>query len=342
MLSPVASHLASAQQTNSWGGTAQAVAHGVPGQQYSFGLWGDMPYARNGDVPKMPALLESLDGSGVLFNVFLGDIKDGASRCDEEHYTSAIARFNGLASPTVYIPGDNEWTDCHRLNNGGYNGIERLEYIRRTMINTAESFGQRKMILDHQGRLGGKFAENVRWAYGDVTFVGLNVPGSNNNKVNSPEECTNLSARTLADCEVGNAEYQERDAANIAWLRDSFRVAQERGNVGVVVVIQADPVFDRPETPLVDERSAPSNDGYNAFIETLATETQAFPGQVLLVHGDSHYFTVDKPLFNVNNPIRNFTRLQLFGSPSIHWVRIDVNPRSASVFSITPVFVPGN
>ena len=36
------------------------------------------------------------------------------------------ADFDRFADPLVYTPGDNEWTDCHRANNGGYNPLERL------------------------------------------------------------------------------------------------------------------------------------------------------------------------------------------------------------------------
>ncbi len=51
----------------------------------------------------------------------------------------------------MYVPGDNEWTDCHRVNNGGYNALERLDFIRRTLFNVEQSFGQHKMALEHQG-----------------------------------------------------------------------------------------------------------------------------------------------------------------------------------------------
>ena len=36
-------------------------------------------------------------------------------------------RFN---DPLVYTPGDNEWTDCHRANNGKYDPLERLAALR--------------------------------------------------------------------------------------------------------------------------------------------------------------------------------------------------------------------
>ena len=332
-----------------FGGIAAAHAQQVPvstaapaGQTFSFGLWGDMPYVKSGDASKMTELVEDMNRAPIAFSIFDGDIKDGSSLCTDDQYAGAIERFNNFAAPVIYVPGDNEWTDCHRLNNGGYNNLERLAYVRRTMFSAAESFGQRRLLLEHQGPLGGQYAENTRWVYGDVVFVGLNVPGSNNNKVSSAQECTKSSARTQTDCDADNAEYLARDAANNEWLRQSFQVAKARGAAGVMVVIQADPGFDLPETEDLNERERPSVDGYSSFLQRLLEETVFYQGQVVLVHGDTHFFKIDKPLIDQANMVRNFTRVETFGSPNVHWIKVDVNPRSATVFSFTPVLLPGN
>ena len=173
-------------------------------------------------------------------------------------------------------------------------------------------------------------------------FVGLNVPGSNNNYVKAGECLNSKSVRTQADCDADNAEYRARDANNIAFLRESFQRARAERAVGVMVVVQADPGFDLPETETLDERSLPAYDGYTAFLDALAAETQAFDGQVVLVHGDTHFFKVDKPLFNQASLLRNFTRVETFGSPNVHWVKVTVDPRSRNVFSFEPMLVPGN
>ncbi len=316
-----------------------ALHHG----RFSFGLWGDMPYAKNGDDPKIPALVASMNAAHLAFTVFDGDTKDGSSACTDELIgPQAIARFNQLRAPMVYVPGDNEWTDCHRINNGGYNALERLGFLRSQLANTEYSFGQRKMELQRQGQPGQPYSENTRWVYGSVVFVGLNVPGSNNNKVNDGACLSKKSVRTLADCADDNAEYAERNAHNLAWLKESFDIAKARGAAGVMVVIQADPGFDLPETEDVNERNLPDNNGYTDFLDALANEAQAFPGQVVLVHGDTHFFKIDKPLFSQKNMLKNFTRVETFGSPNVHWVKVTVEPRGANVFHFEPVIVPGN
>ncbi len=307
-------------------------------QRFHFGLWGDMPYAKARDELKMPALLASINAGNIAFSLYDGDIKDGSSHCTDKVFADALTMFNSMTMPVIYIPGDNEWTDCHRLNNGGYDTQERLTTLRKVMFATPGSLGKKRMPLQHQGKTGEKFVENTRFTYGNIVFVTLNIPGSNNNKVLDDRECTDRSARTPAVCATSKAEYLERDVANIAWLKEGFALAKSQKSPGLVVAFQADPGFDLPETE-IDERQHPSVSGYTQFLAQLVSETEQFKGQVLLVHGDTHYFKVDKPLYNPAKALPNLTRVQTFGSPSIHWVRVSVDPRTPNVFSIQPVMV---
>ncbi|MGY0196417.1 hypothetical protein ACWA7J_15235 [Leptothrix sp. BB-4] len=307
---------------------------------YTFGLWGDMPYKKAGDDSRLPAVLASINASDIAFSIYDGDIKDGSSRCDDAIYTDALKMFGGMKQPVVYIPGDNEWTDCHRTNNGGYDALERLAHLRRVMFPTLDSLGATTMPLVHQGKAAGdKYIENVRFSRGPVVFAGLNVPGSNNNVILNAKECTAKSARKAADCDASNAEYLERDAANIVWLKQTFEQARTEKARGIVLVIQADPGFDLPETEDLDESTQPAVSGYRNFMSEIAKLTEAFDGQVLFVHGDTHAFKIDKPLHAPNNMLTNFTRLQTFGSPSLHWVKVTVDPTSANLFRIDPVIV---
>jgi hypothetical protein len=36
-------------------------------------------------------------------------------------YDLAAKNFAAFQAPLVYVPGDNEWTDCDRASNGSYN-----------------------------------------------------------------------------------------------------------------------------------------------------------------------------------------------------------------------------
>jgi hypothetical protein len=296
--------------------------------RYTFGLWGDLPYDTAQEA-RVRDLTGDMNDAKLAFSVFDGDFKSGGTPCTDDAYTKAIERFNAFEAPVVYVPGDNEWTDCHRISNRGYNNLERLAHLRRVMFSGPSSFGRRTMALDPQSPGN---PENRRFAYGDVLFITLNVPGSNNNEVNTAAECTTGSVRTKADCDADNAEFLARDAANRTWLRESFARARSAGAPGVVVIFQADPGFDLPETG-VDERAQPSVDGFTPLLEALVAETRAFEGQVALVHGDTHYFSVDKPLVDQAHLLENFTRVETFGSPNVHWVQATVDIRNPNLFT---------
>jgi len=78
-------------------------------------------------------------------------------------------------------------------------------------------------------------------------------------------------------------------------------------------------------------------------VNALRTKTMNFSGQVVLVHGDSHYFKVDKP---INLPsggvLANFTRVETFGARQTHWVSATINPNDPNLFEFRQRIVRGN
>jgi hypothetical protein len=145
---------------------------------FSVGLWGDVPYSAEQET-RLAALTQHMNAAGLAFSVFDGDLKNGTSPCDDAGYTTAIARFNAFDAPVVYVPGDNEWTDCHRTSAGGYNNLERLAHLRAVMFGSPRSFGRRTLGYEEQSAA---YPENIRWTRDGIVFVGINVPGTNNNK----------------------------------------------------------------------------------------------------------------------------------------------------------------
>lgn len=320
-------------------GTALALAGSAFAQAFSFGVWGDMPYAKAGDKAKMPALLTSINTARIDFSVFLGDFQDGSSPCSDDAYESALTLFKGMHRPLLYIAGDNEWTDCHRLVNGGHDPLERLAHLRKTLFPDGHSLGKARLALQDQGADGSPYRENRRLLHKGILFVTFNIPGSNNNRVLDAQDCAFKSARTPQQCEQANAEYLARDEANIQWARAAFDLAKARQAKGIVLAFQGDPGFDLPETEDVDESQRPRVNGYRRFLEQVAQLTRDYAGQVLLVHGDTHAFKIDKPLYGPSRMLTNLTRLQAFGSPHIHWVKVNVDTRRPNVFDIEPVIV---
>jgi len=89
--------------------------------------------------------------------------------------------------------------------------------------------------------------------------------------------------------------------------------------------------------------------GGNGTPGSLRTQTIAFKRPVVDVHGDSHYFRVDKPLLDANGRrLENFTRVETFGDNApngtndVHWVKALVDRHSRDVFAFQAQIVPAN
>ena len=308
-------------------------------------LWGDEFYHSD---PATKALMveqtiNSMNSHDLDFTIFAGDSKNGSSLCTDAAIGQDIINiFNSLNAPTLYTLGDNEWTDCHRTNNGGYDPLERLSYLRATFFNKHRTQGNHGIKVERQGELGQAYSENSRFVKKNVEFVALHIPGSNNNLVVTDSQCTKKSNRTQADCDAATAEYQARNVQNIAWLKESFAQAKDKNYAGVLVAIQADIFFpfELSDGGYQDKflTQLDASNGYSDFFLTLVEETQSFAGKVLLVHGDSHYFKNDKPMYNADGRLTaNFTRVEVFGSKDNSWVKMTVDPKSENVFDFEQV-----
>lgn len=325
-------------------------------ESYSIGLWGDLPYSDLQAQVGVPNLIADMNAQHLAFTVHDGDFKAGngtpgsatPTTCSDPLYLQAVGFFNALKAPAILTPGDNDWTDCDRPSNGGYSSRERLDHERQLFFNTPYSLGRRRLLQEVQSAplcLGVSgptpCVENRRWTYGGVTYVTLNVQGSCNN---------------LCDTAPDPAEWVARNQANIVWLRDTFRYAASRRSAAVMIISQADPGWDASDptrAPLRDPRTLIETDGqpdgFKDYLVALREEVIAFRKPVAYVHGDSHYFRIDKPLLDASGRrLENFTRVETFGDNAangnndVHWVRVAVDPRSREVFSYETQIVPAN
>jgi hypothetical protein len=283
------------------------------GRLLDFALIGDTPYTALEEIA-FDGMMVDLDRTPLAFVVHVGDFKNGSSACTDELFRQRFALFNASAHPFVLLFGDNEWTDCHRASAGGYDPVERLRKLREIFTAGDRSLGKRTMPLERQSADArwAKFRENVRWTHGGVVFVGLNVPGSNNNRGHAG---------------ASDDEWAERNEANIAWVRAGFREAIQRRAPGVVLALQANPFFELP-------RGARRRSGFDTFLAAVEAETTAYGKPVAFVHGDTHLFRVDRPLQKAaGQTVENFTRVEVHGSPITAWVRGHIDPADPAVFS---------
>jgi hypothetical protein len=196
--------------------------------RYAIGLWGDLPYSDVQALTGVPNLIADMNQQELAFTVHDGDLKAGngtpgsvtPTTCTDALYVQALGFFNALQAPSVFTTGDNDWTDCDRASNGGFSSLERLDHERALFFSTPFSLGQHRMRMEVQSTplclgVGGPTpcVENRRWTLGGVTYATLNIQGSCNN---------------LCDTAPDPLEFAARNAADIAWLKETFAAARRR------------------------------------------------------------------------------------------------------------------
>jgi hypothetical protein len=342
--------------------------------EYSVGLWGDLPYNDVQAQTGVPNLIADMNNSDISFSIHDGDLKAGSgtpgsqtpTTCSDALYQQSIAYLSSLQQPAFFTPGDNDWTDCDRPSNGSFNELERLQRERQLLFSTNQSFGQKTMTTEIQtaelcvgttntvpGSTAGPYfktpcLENRRWTFHNVTFATVNVQGT----------CNNLcsSGSGAPDPNGDPPEYAAREAADEQWLQQTFDEAKTNGSAGVMIVWQADAGFDKSDgtraplrDPLTLVESDGAPDGYHDILSKLRDLTIDFKKPVVLVHGDSHYFRVDKPLQDSKGRrLENFTRVETFGdnqgngNNDVQWVKALIDPQSRDVFAFQQQIVPAN
>lgn len=280
---------------------------------------GDAPYSDPFDYLRFSGLIHTINALRPVFSVHVGDIKGGSSACSDRRLTRIRDYFNDLDTALIYTPGDNEWTDCHRLTAGAWDPINRLDLLRRHYFSTSESLGKTPLRLTRQSDDArfAKFVENARWAHGDVGFLTAHVVGSYNNA-----ERRDAAAR---------AEFSERDKASSTWITDGFAWARKTKKKGLVIFIHADPLRGRDHDRRVGRP-------FGRTVKALKRGSLDYKKPVLLVHGDFHEYKLDQPFADsAGTPIRNLTRLEVQGAPDVWATRIDIDPSSPALFKIAPL-----
>lgn len=278
------------------GGCASAPA---PPGAFSFAVVGDLPYNAREEA-LYERLLAQVDAEDLAFAVHVGDFKGAGVPCSDALFERRRAQLDAARHPFFFTPGDNEWVDCRRPENGGADALERLARLRQVFFPRPESLGQRRLPARSQsaclappvdGCGCGAHPENLAWSVATTAFVTLNVAGSENNR---------------GFDRANDEEARCRDAANGRWLEAAVEAAAQAQASELVVIVQANPWWSLHR-------------GHEAFVAQLAAAARRLQRPVLLVHGDTHTYRVDHPLPGV-------TRLETYGSPFVGWVKVTVAP----------------
>lgn len=318
-------------------GSASAAPGGdgvPPGQQkeghYSFAIIGDIPYG-TAQIAAFPGWIRQINAAEPELTFHVGDIKNGSSRCDNAYYQQIRADFDLFDGPLIYTPGDNEWTDCHRTNNGAYHPLERLAYDRSVFF-TRPGVTMGKDAISVRSQAAAGFPENVQLRRQGVDFAVIHVVGSNDDLA----PWTGIGYAVATPEQI--AEERARMDNAIAVVRDAFAAARRKHDRAVVILQQAD-MFDPTYTPTWADISA-----FQPLVQTLVEESAAFVGEVYLVNGDSHVYNADRPLapgsrwlqtYSVQGSAANLQRITVDGSANnIDWLKVTINrPGAAQVLS---------
>lgn len=288
---------------------------------FTLALIGDVPYGTSpADTRQMvahPRFLAAMDAdASIALVAHVGDIHAGKQHCTEAYDKSILQHWSALKKPLVYTPGDNEWMDCHKAKEGGgsYNKatgaidylkdasgqfvdyakgdpIANLALVRSTFFaKPGQTLGAPMQVhtqaleFNPAHPADKAFVENVWWEKAGVLFVSVNIPGGSNNGTDPWYGAPTMGA-------AQQEEVALRTGATLRWIEAAYNHASTYGNLGMVILTQADPWdVDEADTGVMHLS------GYKPYLDKIAEGTKAYGMPVLMVVGDSHTFRSDNPL----------------------------------------------
>ena len=231
-----------------------------------------------GDV--YATMRDAVNSYDLAFNIHAGDVKGGGASCGELSYKRFEDLINSFDSPGILTLGDSkyyamvllcvfglwyhvsrcglalivtlklvffytttidEWTDCHRLSNGNYDPLERLDYIRHRFYDGERTmFGSKYAGSLDTSIYSKAYPEMQLWTYNNVMYAAIHVTGTNNTFYDGVDAtCSTYHDIIDPGCEHANAEFRERNHVGIDFMKHAFEIAQEYDMAGVMVAIQA-------------------------------------------------------------------------------------------------------
>ena len=298
---------------------ALPLAAGTETERFTFCVLGDTCYDIPGDRPVYMALIDKINAAAPDFSIHVGDTK-GAESCGEKTQRRIYEDFMRFDHPLIYTPGDNEWADWYLEVNGRGDPLLALQLIRAIFFTRPESLGQRVLPLTRQADISAhdNMVENATWWHRGVCFATVHLPGSNNGYPH--------------DADPGRiaTEFLPRNRANIEWVEYCFAEAKDKGARAMVLAFHAD-WFDGPEYEF---------DGFADLREVIRRQCLGTEIPVLLLHGDSHRFVIDRPFHRKRHSGYNTLRMQTYGSPELRAVLITVDPGGSLPFAFETLSVP--
>ncbi|WP_183722998.1 hypothetical protein [Paraburkholderia sp. WP4_3_2] len=293
----------------------------TPAWRYAFAVVANV-VTEPGDETTLQRLIDAIGRDPkIAFLVYDGNLKGPRESCVDHLYERRRDLLEASRAPVVFVPGQRDWVTCGTSGAGGYDPVERLDFLRQNFYSDASALGETPLALTRESEVSRfrPYRENVRWQVGDTVFVTLNAPNGNNHFLNAGGR---------------NGEFEDRVIANGFWLEHAAEFARRRNARAIVIFMQADALPDR------DDRSdrfswlrfhrAP-RDGYAELRRSLVKLADSFRGPIIVVHPDEaklpRGFSIDQPLRNEKGiRIANVTRVAFsLRDPLTQWLQIDAD-----------------
>jgi hypothetical protein len=257
-----------------------------------FAVIADSPYSPF-EAIQVQRMIERLNSLPLDCVIHLGDIKSSQDHCTQALLIDRAELFTQVKAPFFYTPGDNDWTDCRRHPKTAVNitsPIDAKAMLLQQWFGSRDSTARRG---DHalSVRRQSSQVENARWHVASTLFTLLHVVSSNDN---------------AGFDSVNDAEQQQRQLNNLAWLSESFELAAEADVTHMAIGFHVSMNF-----------SAPSK-VYAPFLQALRDGAKRLQKPVLIMHGDTHKQRIDNAL-----GLPNTTRLEAFGSSIVNYVLVE-------------------
>ncbi|QBQ98605.1 hypothetical protein E1956_11775 [Paraburkholderia pallida] len=292
-----------------------------PSSRYSFAVVANV-VTEPGDETTLQRLIDAIGRDPQMsFVVYDGNLKGSRETCADRLYERRRTLLDASRVPLVFVPGQRDWGTCGTAGAGGYDPVERLDFLRQDFFADANSLGQFPLTLTRESEVSRfrPYRENARWQLGDTVFIALNVPDGNNHFLNAGGR---------------NGEFEDRVIADGFWLEHAAEFARRRNARAIVIFMQGNAMpedYERPDRFAWLRFRRTPRDGYAELRRSLVKLAETFRGPVVLVHPDNvkltRGFAIDQPLRNDKGiRIANVTRIEFsLRDPLTQWLQIDAD-----------------
>ena len=273
-------------------------AYSYKKKDVSFVVMGDMPCCKK-EQPMLTLpdgkLTSAIKSLNVPVMVHYGDFMSGGESCTDELYKKRRAQIFAInPHRIIYVPGDNEWTDCDRkYHKESFSELERLDRLK-TLFYKDKNFDFSKNIPNLVRQK--EQIENSMWKIGNLLMGTLHIVGTHNGRINIMKDDINNSLDAV----------DRRDANNMQWLERLFNNAKDAS--GLVIVFHADIYNFKKNLPACTKEKRQKCDPYKNIRNRIEELASTYQKPVLVIHGDTNAYC-----FNHLN--KKITNLWHFNGP---------------------------